>query len=135
MPLAVHLFHYPKCSTCRRAIAFVRATVPDVRLTLTDLVVTPPSRPQVEALVARSGLPLRRWFNTSGESYRNGQFGARIPSMSDAEQLDALAADGKLIKRPVVIIRAGEGGALEAGTTVLVGFDEATWAEALQAAR
>jgi arsenate reductase len=135
MPLTVHLFHYPKCSTCRKAIAFVRATMPDARLTLTDLVAAPPGRTQLEALVERSGQPLRRWFNTSGESYRNGQFGARIPSMSEAEQLDALAADGKLIKRPVVIIGGGEGGVLEARSVVLVGFDESGWADALQATR
>lgn len=133
MPLIVRLFHYPKCSTCRKAIAFVRAHAPDAELILSDLVASPPSRVDLEALVSRSALPLKRWFNTSGESYRNGQFGVRLPAMTDAEQLDALAADGKLIKRPVVIIRAGGQGELLPGSSVLVGFDEPAWSGALRA--
>jgi len=133
--LTIHLFHYPKCSTCRKAIAFVRATAPGSTVVLTDLVAEPPSHDELEALVARSGQPLRRWFNVSGESYRSGQFGARLPSMTDGEQLEALAADGKLIKRPVAVFGAGADGALAPESTVIVGFDDATWAGALQAAR
>ena len=62
-----------------------------------------------------------RFFNTSGESYRNGSFKERLPALSQAEALSALAQDGKLIKRPLLVD----------GERVLVGFDEKKWSEAL----
>ncbi len=64
---------------------------------------------------------LKAFFNTSGQSYRNGGFKDRLPAMSDAEKFDALAADGKLIKRPI----------LEANGGVVVGFKEAEWRQLL----
>jgi len=78
-----------------------------------DIVAQPPSRKQLAAALQQSGLPVKRFFNTSGQSYREGKFGERLPKLSDAQALDALAADGKLIKRPLVV---GKG-------FVLVGFD------------
>ena len=71
--------------------------------------------------IAASGLPHKRFFNTSGQSYRGGGFSQRLPDMTDAQKVAALAADGKLIKRPLVI---GEG-------VVLVGFRPAEWEAAL----
>jgi len=71
--------------------------------------------------MAGSGLPLARFFNTSGESYRAGNWKARVAGLSVAEAAAALAADGKLIKRPLVLF--GDGRAL-------VGFDAAAWAAA-----
>ena len=68
----------------------------------------------------KSGLPLKKLFNTSGVSYREGGWGQKIAGVSEAEALAALAADGKLIKRPFVLT----------GERVLVGFDEATYAAA-----
>ena len=75
-------------------------------------------------LLHRSGLPLSRFFNTSGESYRAGGFKERLRTMSEAEALAALAADGKLIKRPVI----------DAGHAVLVGFDEEAYVARFAAA-
>jgi arsenate reductase len=66
----------------------------------------------------RSGLPIGRLFNTSGESYRAGNFKERLRTMSEDEALRALAADGKLVKRPIV----------DTGSDVLVGFDEGAYA-------
>ncbi len=86
-----------------------------------DIVTAPPSAATLRQLHQRSGLPLARFFNTSGESYRNGRFKERLATMSDAEAYAALAADGKLIKRPLV----------DAGDTVLVGFKPDAWATAL----
>jgi arsenate reductase len=83
----------------------------------TDLVAKPPSLPELRDLHARSGLPVGKLFNTSGESYRNGNFKEKLARMSEAEALAALARDGKLIKRPIV----------DTGKTVLVGFDEAAY--------
>ncbi len=113
--MAVTIYHYPKCSTCKKALKWLESH--RIETTRIDLVATPPSRAKLERLWRASGLPLKKLFNTSGESYRRGNFGARLSTMSDAEALDLLAADGKLIKRPIV----------ESDEVVLVGFDEAKY--------
>jgi arsenate reductase len=113
------IWHYPGCDTCRRARKWLASNELDV--TLVHIVEAPPDVAALGDLWRRSGLPLRKWFNTSGRSYRGGGFKDRLPNMTEDEQLAALAADGKLIKRPV----------LDTGSAVLVGFNESTWAEAL----
>jgi arsenate reductase len=118
--MSVRVYQYPKCGTCRKALKWLDAEGVDYESV--HIVDRPPSRKALATLVKRSGLPLKRFFNTSGQSYRNGGFKERLPSMSDAEKLDALAADGKLLKRPIV---DGEG-------FVLVGFKEAEYAEAFR---
>lgn len=118
--MPIHVFQYPKCSTCRKALKWLGEH--GVKYTESDLVATPISLAKLRDLHKRSGLPIRRFFNTSGESYRNGGFGKKLPAMSDAEALAALAGDGKLVKRPIV----------DAGKTVLVGFDEDVYAETLE---
>jgi arsenate reductase len=115
MPTTV--YQYPKCSTCRKAMKWLDDH--DVRYEKTDLVASPPALATLRDLHRRSGLPIARFFNTSGESYRSGNFKARLGAMSEAEALAALAADGKLIKRPIV----------DTGKAVLVGFDEAAYAK------
>ncbi len=113
--MAIPVFHYPACDTCRRALKWLDARGVEVeRIHIVD---APPSREAIEDLWRRSELPLKRFFNTAGQSYRNGDFKSRLPEMSESEQLDALAADGKLIKRPLV----------DAGDVVLVGFKEADY--------
>lgn len=114
------LYHYPRCSTCRKAIKWLdsRGFSPELR----DLVAEPPDAGTLRDLWQRSGEPLRKLFNTSGESYRAGGFKDRLATMSDEDALTALAADGKLVKRPLV----------DLGDRVLVGFREADWAEALR---
>jgi arsenate reductase len=117
--MAVHVYHYPKCSTCRKAIKWLGEH--GVDHTASDLVATPIPLAKLRDLYKRSGLPIRRFFNSSGESYRNGGFGKKLPEMSDADALAALAEDGKLVKRPIV----------DTGKTVLVGFDEESYAATL----
>ena len=85
-----------------------------------DIVTSPPSRATLAEVLDR-GIALRALFNTSGVSYREGNFKERLATLSRDEALDALANDGKLIKRPFVV---GDG-------VALVGFDEARWREAL----
>ena len=68
----------------------------------------------------KSGVPLKKLFNTSGQSYRDGGWGEKLAKVTQAQALDALAADGKLIKRPFILD----------GETVLVGFDEEAYREA-----
>jgi arsenate reductase (glutaredoxin) len=110
------VFQYPKCSTCRKALAYLNEQ--GAAYTSVDIVQKPPSRAQLAAALEQSGLPVKRFFNTSGQSYREGKFGERLPTMKVGEALDALAADGKLIKRPLIL----------GGDFVLVGFDEDEYA-------
>lgn len=111
----MRFFHYKGCSTCRRAAKLL--TELGLEHEAIDLVVAPPSVEVLRDLHARSGLPLKKFFNTAGVSYRSGGFKDRIKTMSEDEQLAALAADGKLVKRPI----------LDAGAAVLVGFREAEY--------
>lgn len=117
--MAVTVYQYPKCSTCRKALRWLDAH--GVRYESVNIVEQPPARSTLERALARAGLPLRAFFNTSGESYRNGNFKERLPALSQAEALGALAQDGKLIKRPLLVD----------GERALVGFDEKRWSEAL----
>jgi len=117
--MAQTLYHYAGCSTCRKARKWLSQQGQSP--VLIPLAAEPPSPERLRALWQASGLPLKKFFNTSGQSYRGGDFKNRLPKMSDDEQLEALAADGMLIKRPI----------LDLGARVLVGFREAEWAEAL----
>lgn len=119
MSAPITVYHYPGCSTCRKARKWLDAH--GVAHELMHIVDAPPSAATLEALIVRSGLPFKRFFNTSGQSYRGGGWKARIGDLDVAGAAAALAADGKLIKRPLV----------DAGDTVLVGFKEQTWADAL----
>ena len=115
----IRVYHYPQCSTCKKALKWLAAH--DVAVELIDIVKHPPSKRELREARASGDLPLKKLFNTSGVSYREGKFGERLATMSEAEALDALAADGKLIKRPLVL---GKGFAL-------VGFDEAAYRSTL----
>ncbi len=118
----VHVYQYPKCSTCKKALRWLDDH--GVKYTTSDLVAKPISLAKMKDLHRRSGLPWTRFFNTSGESYRAGNFKDRLRTLSVDEALGALAADGKLVKRPVV----------DTGGTVLVGFDPKAFASELRAA-
>ena len=115
--MTLKVYQYSKCSTCRKALAFLSRHA--VRHETLDIVTKPPSKAELKCALVLSGLPLKKLFNTSGESYRAGRFGERLPTMTEAEALAALAADGKLVKRPFML---GEDFAL-------VGFDEASYRE------
>jgi len=115
----LEVFHYPKCSTCKKALKWLDAHGVEYRLV--DIVAKPPALSKLKAALKQSGLPVAKLFNTSGQSYRAGNFKAKLESMSDQEALSALASDGKLIKRPLIL---GDG-------FVLVGFREADYAARL----
>lgn len=110
---------YPPCSTCRKALAWLdaRGAVYETRHIRDE----PPTRAELAEWHARSGLPLKRFFNTSGLVYRGLGLSSRLPSMSEAEQLDLLASDGMLVRRPLLIADRG----------ACPGFDAGTWAELL----
>lgn len=108
---SVLVLHYPACGTCKKALKWLAAK--GVERELRHIVDAPPKKQELNTWIKASGKPVRKWLNTSGQSYRAlGK--ARVDAMSDAQVLDALAKDGKLVKRPVVV----------AGASVLVGFDE-----------
>ena len=119
--MTVILWHYPNCSTCKKALRWLKER--EIDCEAIDLVATPPRAGQLEDMHRRSGLATRRLFNTSGLSYRGGGWKDRLPGLADAEAYEALAADGKLIKRP--LLDTGSPG------TVLVGFREAEYEAAL----
>lgn len=110
---------YPKCSTCRKAKKWLDAH----HITYTDrhIAEETPSYEELKEWYKKSGLPLKRFFNTSGLVYRDMQLKDKLPGMSEEEQLKLLATNGMLIKRPLVVD----------GEKILTGFKEAEWEEKL----
>ncbi|MBQ7432414.1 MAG: arsenate reductase family protein [Lachnospiraceae bacterium] len=109
--------HYPKCSTCQKAKKWLDAN----GISYEDRHIKE-QNPTIEELKMwhdRSGLPLKKFFNTSGLLYRELNLKDKLPQMSEQEQYELLASDGMLVKRPLLI---GE-------DFVLVGFKEADWQE------
>lgn len=98
-PITIYL--YPKCGTCRAAMKSLesKGIQPDE---IVNVFETPPSRERLEEIVARSGLDIQKFFNVSGEVYREMRLKEKLPGMSDAEKLDLLASNGRLIRRPIV---------------------------------
>lgn len=113
------IYQYPSCSTCKKALRWLDDH--GIAYEAVNIATNPPAIDVLRKLWSASGLPLKRFFNTSGQSYRNGGFSERLKTMSDDEALAALAADGMLIKRPI----------LQHGETVLVGFKDEDWTAAL----
>lgn len=101
---------YPKCSTCKKAKKYLD----ELGLEHTDrhIVEERLNKEELSALYKKSGLPLKRFFNTSGMKYKELQLKDKLPTMSEDEQLELLATDGMLVKRPIV----------ETEKQVLVGF-------------
>ena len=110
---------YPKCSTCQKAKAWLDAR--GVTYTLRDIKLDNPTVEELKAWHARSGLPLKRFFNTSGLQYKALGLKDKLPTMTEDEQLALLATDGMLVKRPLLV----------ADDFVLVGFREKEWEERL----
>ena len=111
---------YPKCSTCRRAQKWLDEH--DVDYDIRDIKTDNPDLAELELWHQASGLPLKKFFNTSGQLYRSLELSKKLPGMSDAEQYALLASDGMLVKRPILITDDNK---------VLVGFKEDQWAETL----
>lgn len=110
---------HPVCTTCKKARDFLNRR--GLAFTELDIREHHPDAGLLAELHQKSGLPLRRFFNTSGQLYRGMGLSARLPDMSEEEQLALLASDGMLVRRPILV----------SGDTVLVGFNEKAWAEAL----
>lgn len=109
--------HYPKCSTCQKAKKWLDEHKIDY--TERNIVEDNPTFDELKEWYLKSGLPLKRFFNTSGLLYKEMQLKSKLESMSEDEQLRMLATNGMLVKRPLLI----------SDDVVLVGFREAEWTE------
>lgn len=110
---------YPKCSTCQNAKKWLDEQ--EIKYTERHIVDNNPSYEELKEWYNKSGLPLKRFFNTSGLLYNEMQLKDKLPTMNEEEQLKLLATNGMLVKRPLVVN----------GDMVLIGFKEAEWAEKL----
>lgn len=110
---------YPKCSTCQKAKKWLDEN--DIEYTDRHIVEDNPSYDELKEWYGTSGLPLKRFFNTSGMLYKEMKLKDKLPTMSEDEQLHLLATNGMLVKRPLIV---DEG-------CVLTGFKEAEWEEKL----
>jgi len=117
--MVAKVYQYSKCSTCRKALKWLDAR--GVKYDSVDIVTAPPKKAEL-ARALKSGLPLKKLFNTSGQSYREGGWSDKLGKVTEAQALEALASDGKLIKRPFIL----------SGDSVLVGFDEAAYKAAFK---
>jgi len=120
--LPLKVYAYSRCSTCRKALSWLaqQGLAVGPELELIEITTSPPSRESLDGALAALG-GIKRLFNTSGQSYR-ALGAAAVAAMGQAEALQALAADGKLIKRPLVFTAKGD---------VLVGFKPEEWSALL----
>ena len=106
---------YPKCTTCQKAKKWL--TEKGISFEERDIKTENPTKEELEAWYKKSGLPLKRFFNTSGILYKEMKLKDRLPEMTEDEQLTLLSTDGMLVKRPILI----------SDEQVLVGFKEKEW--------
>ncbi|WP_332695842.1 arsenate reductase family protein [Halalkalibacter lacteus] len=110
--MAITYYEYPKCGTCRKAKKWF--TDNGIEVNAIHIVENPPSKDELRELLEKSGLELKKFFNTSGQKYRELGLKDKLKEMSEDEALKLLASNGMLIKRPITTD----------GTNVTVGFKE-----------
>ena len=111
----IQVYCYSKCTTCKKALKWLDDH--GVKYKLLDIKEQHPDEETLRQYHKNSGLPLKRFFNTSGMQYRELELSKKLPDMSEDEQFKLLASDGMLVKRPLLVN----------GKTVLTGFKEAEW--------
>ena len=114
------VYCYDRCSTCKKALAWLETKGVDYQKI--DIKGEHPDEKTLRALHKKSGLPLKKFFNTSGILYREMELTAKLPSMSEDEQFTLLASDGMLVKRPLLVT----------DDSVCAGFKEGEWKAALK---
>ena len=108
---------YPKCTTCQKAKKWLDDN--NIQYELRDIKLNNPTCEELTEWYKKSGLPLKRFFNTSGLLYKSMELKTKLPTLTEDETLKLLATDGMLVKRPILV-----------GTDfVLVGYKEAEWKE------
>ena len=116
----IKVYCYSRCTTCKKAIKWLDEN--GIRYEMIDIKSDHPDENTLREYYAMSGLPLKRFFNTSGIPYREMGLSKKLPDMSEDEQLALLATDGMLVKRPLLV----------GDDFVLIGFKEAEWIEKLK---
>ena len=111
---------YPKCTTCQKAKKWLDEN--QIAYNFRDIKLENPTYDELSAWYQRSGLPLKKFFNTSGLLYKSMKLRDKLPKMREDEMLSLLATDGMLVKRPLLV----------GADFVLVGFKETEWAEHLK---
>lgn len=115
--MSILFLEYPKCTTCQKAKKWLETN--GVAFTARHIVEEHPTAEELREFHAKSGLPLKRFFNTSGMKYKELQLKDKLPNMTEEEQYELLATDGMLVKRPIIV---GDDFAVP-------GFREAVWEE------
>ena len=113
------VYCYSKCSTCKKALKWLDEN--EIEYQVIDIKEKHPDEKTLRRLHKKSGLPLKKFFNTSGQLYREMELSKKLPDMNEDEMFALLASDGMLVKRPLLITK----------DRVLTGFKEADWKEAL----
>ncbi|MGN0601038.1 MAG: arsenate reductase family protein [Oscillospiraceae bacterium] len=106
---------YPKCTTCQKAKKFLDEN--GIKYDERNIKEQNPTLDELKKWHKQSGLPLKKFFNTSGQLYRSMELSKKLPSMSEDEQFALLASDGMMVKRPIIVT----------DSDVLVGFKESEW--------
>ena len=109
------VYCYSKCTTCKKALKWLDEN--KIKYELIDIKEDHPDEKTLKILHKKGGLPLRRFFNTSGLIYREMELSKKLPNMSEDEMFKLLASDGMIVKRPLLV----------ADDKVLVGFKEEEW--------
>ena len=109
------LVHYPKCSTCQKAKKWLEGK--GVEFEERDIKEQKPTKEELKTWHLKGGMPLKKFFNTSGMIYRELQLKDKLPDMTEEEQYELLATDGMLVKRPILVT----------DTAVVTGFREKEW--------
>ena len=115
----VKVYCYSRCTTCKKALKWLDDN--KIKYELIDIKENHPDEKALRKLHKKSGLPLKRFFNTSGQIYREMELSKKLPDMSEDEMFKLLASDGMLVKRPLLITE----------DHVLTGFKEAEWKDKL----
>lgn len=111
----ITFFCYPKCTTCQKAKKWLDTN--QISYEMRDIKEDNPSLEELTTWYGQSGLPLKKFFNTSGQLYKSMELKNKLPDMSESDMLSLLATDGMLVKRPIIV----------GDHVVLVGFKESEW--------
>ena len=116
----IKVYCYSRCTTCKKALKWLEDK--GIKYQLIDINEDNPDEKTLRKLHKKSGLPLKKFFNTSGMIYREMELSKKLPDMSEDEQFKLLASDGMIVKRPILIT----------DKAVITGFKEADWEAALE---
>ena len=116
----ITVYCYSKCTTCKKALKWLDDN--KIEYKLIDIKEDHPDEKKLRQFHKKSGLPLKKFFNTSGQLYRELELSKKLPEMSEDEMFKLLASDGMLVKRPIAVL----------SDRILVGFRESEWESALK---